>query len=266
MLSVQLPYSQLTDHLNEQLSVAAINSTNTCVVSGTLSEIDRFERMLTDRGVESHRLHINVAAHSPMLEPFMDEFNTFMQSVPLSPPAIPFVSNVTGRWISDEEACDPSYWCKHLRNPVRFADGLATICSNAPNIMLEVGPGSTLNSLAAAATLDKASLRLFSSSSLRARLMREHSSLGRWQSYGQWVSKSTGLQCSTQKAAGRYVFRGIHSSEASFGSALIGRALRNQSTPKPHGAKIPQVGSTCQCGIPYRNNSPRERHFAQSAA
>jgi acyl transferase domain-containing protein len=80
----------------------------------------------------------------PMLEPFM----AYLKTVELKSPRIPFVSNLTGSWITADEATDPGYWVKHLRHAVRFADGVRCLLSDADVLLLEVGPGRTLTSLA----------------------------------------------------------------------------------------------------------------------
>ena len=147
MLSVALPEAELSAMLGHRLSVAAVNGPALTVVSGPVTAIDRFERELTRKNVEARRLPITVAAHSSMLDPFLDEFKRCVECVHLSPPTIPFVSNLSGGWIGDE-AAQPSYWVKHLRQPVRFADGLARLLERPAQVLLEVGPGRTLSSLA----------------------------------------------------------------------------------------------------------------------
>ncbi|HET7641618.1 MAG TPA: hypothetical protein VFK47_23105, partial [Ktedonobacteraceae bacterium] len=92
-------------------------------------------------------LHIDVAAHSEMVTPFLDEFTRFMEQVTLHPPTIPYISNVTGTWITDEEATHPHYWAQHLRQTVRFADGIQEFLQDPQWVLLEVGPGQTLSAL-----------------------------------------------------------------------------------------------------------------------
>ena len=75
-------------------------------------------------------------------------FESFLASLPLQEPQIPWVSNLTGTWIRREEATDPAYWSRHVRATVRFADGLRTLLDDQPPVLLEVGPGRTLQALA----------------------------------------------------------------------------------------------------------------------
>jgi hypothetical protein len=85
-----------------------------------------------------------------MLDPILGEFDAYLRKLRLSEPTLPFVSNVTGTWIRADEARDPAYWVRHLRQPVRFADGLSTLTAEGGLALLEVGPGRTLTSLAQA--------------------------------------------------------------------------------------------------------------------
>ena len=97
--------------------------------------------------IEHARIHIDVAAHSSMLEPILSEFERFCRPIALQKPKIPFVSNLTGTWITDAEATDPAYWVRHLRNTVRFDQGARTLLATGSRALLEVGPGRTLASL-----------------------------------------------------------------------------------------------------------------------
>jgi amino acid adenylation domain-containing protein len=148
MLGVLLPEAGVRPLLRGRISIAAINAPAAVVVSGPVDEIEAFARDLDARDVETQRIRIAVAAHSAMIDPFLDEFARVVSGVRLSPPAVPFISNLTGRWITDAEATDSTYWVRHLREPVRFADGLATLLAEPARILLEVGPGRTLSTLA----------------------------------------------------------------------------------------------------------------------
>jgi acyl transferase domain-containing protein len=85
---------------------------------------------------------------STMLEPYLEAFAEFVRTIEFHPPEIPYVSNLTGKWIRPEEAQDPDYWVRHLRQTVRFSDGMQVLARDAGRIFLEVGPGTTLSSLA----------------------------------------------------------------------------------------------------------------------
>ncbi|MCX6584839.1 MAG: amino acid adenylation domain-containing protein [Candidatus Aminicenantes bacterium] len=151
MLSVPLPENELIrlvkekHYPEEDLSIAAVNSSSLCVVSGTLEIIDRFEEMLRTEGRDCSRLHTSHAFHSPMMEPILNEFQKTVAAVPLNKPGIPYLSNVTGNWIHEREAVSPRYWAGHLRNTVRFADGIKILLEMESPIFIEVGPGRTLS-------------------------------------------------------------------------------------------------------------------------
>jgi amino acid adenylation domain-containing protein len=152
MLAVRLPESDVVPLLTPQLGIAAVNGPALCVVSGPFSAVDAFEKMLTTRSVVSRRLHTSHAFHSAMIDPVVEPLRAHLAGVRLSPPSIPYVSCVTGDWIRPEEATSPAYWARHAREPVRFADGIARVGESPATILLEVGPGAALSTLATQAT------------------------------------------------------------------------------------------------------------------
>ena len=147
MLSIALPEQQVRPRLGTELSLAAVNGPSLCVASGPVDTIARLEEELAADQIEHARIHIDVAAHSSMLEPILAEFERFCRPIAFHKPTIPFVSNLTGTWITDTEAMDPAYWVRHLRNTVRFDQGARTLLESGRRALLEVGPGRTLASL-----------------------------------------------------------------------------------------------------------------------
>ncbi|QSQ18951.1 SDR family oxidoreductase [Pyxidicoccus parkwayensis] len=148
MLSVELPEAELKPLLGPGLDLGAHNAPGLCLVSGEVAAIDALEAQLKAREVEARRLHIRVAAHSRMLEPILAPFREYLTTkVRLSAPKMPWVSNVTGTWVAPEEATSPDYWVRHLRQPVRFAEGAGVLLADKARVYLEVGPGQTLLSL-----------------------------------------------------------------------------------------------------------------------
>jgi len=146
MLSIPLPEVEVRDLLNEKLSLAASNAPALCVVSGTDDAINALQNQL--QGIECRRLHTSHAFHSPMMEPILEAFEKEVSKVRLNPPKMPFISNVTGTWITAEQAKDPNYWVKHLRSCVRFSEGISALLQEPNRILLEVGPGHTLSTFA----------------------------------------------------------------------------------------------------------------------
>lgn len=147
MLSVELPADELRGYLDDSMALATINSPVLSVASGKKSDLARLSEMLTSKGIENKAVAINIAAHSHLLDGILGRFGDYLRSITLNKPEIKFVSNYTGTWITDAEATDPEYWVKHLRNTVKFADGINTILADGESIFLEVGPGQTLGSL-----------------------------------------------------------------------------------------------------------------------
>jgi len=148
MLSVRLPEDELRPYLNDDVSLAASNGPALSVVAGPYGAIDELAQLLDARRVPHRRLHTSHAFHSPMMEPIVGAFAARVRAVTLHPPRIPFVSCVTGDWITDEQATDPIYWASHLRQPVRFSQAVQVV-RNAPEmILVESGPGTTLQTLA----------------------------------------------------------------------------------------------------------------------
>ncbi|WP_375491400.1 SDR family NAD(P)-dependent oxidoreductase [uncultured Nostoc sp.] len=144
MLSVSQTEAEIKTLLNKNLSLAASNAPRLCVVSGTHNAVDTIHQQLTALGVECRPLHTSHAFHSAMMEPIIEPFIKEVKKVKLNPPQIPFISNITGTWITAEEATDPNYWARHLRQTVQFAVGISALQQEANCIMLEVGPGSSL--------------------------------------------------------------------------------------------------------------------------
>ncbi|HEV7508303.1 MAG TPA: amino acid adenylation domain-containing protein [Thermoanaerobaculia bacterium] len=151
MLAVPLPEAEvakLLEHFASEISLAAVNRPDLCVVSGDPAALDALTAALAAEGVATRRLHTSHAFHSHTADPILEPFTAAVRRMRLSPPAIPLVSNVTGTWMRPEDATDPAYWARQLRGTVRFADGLAQLLAEPQRILLEVGPGDTLSSFA----------------------------------------------------------------------------------------------------------------------
>ncbi len=147
MLAVALGEKEILPLLGKELSLAAINGPSLCVVSGDDDAVNVLEGKLAAKGIGYQHLHTSHAFHSAMMEPVIPLFREYIQKVNLRPPNIRYVSNVTGTWITDAEATDPLYWVRHLRETVRFAEGVAELFKMQDTILLEVGPGQTLGTI-----------------------------------------------------------------------------------------------------------------------
>ena len=144
MLAVRLPEPEIRPLLNGGLSIAAINSPSLCVVSGPDEAVAELEKQMTERGVASKALNTSHAFHSAMMDPVVAPFTDLLRTTRQRAPQIPYVSNVTGQWITAEEATSPEYWAGHVRQTVRFSDGAGELLKDSRRILLEVGPGQTL--------------------------------------------------------------------------------------------------------------------------
>jgi phthiocerol/phenolphthiocerol synthesis type-I polyketide synthase E len=149
MLAIAAGEDQVRAMIPAEVSVAGTNGPSLCVVAGPLDAITALEHSIHEKGdFVCRSLNTVHAFHSPMMEPVAAALTEMARSIRLAPPEIPYISNVTGTWITSAEATDPAYWARHLCQPVRFAEGLRELCSKSLPILLEVGPGQMLSSIA----------------------------------------------------------------------------------------------------------------------
>jgi natural product biosynthesis luciferase-like monooxygenase protein/amino acid adenylation domain-containing protein/non-ribosomal peptide synthase protein (TIGR01720 family) len=147
MLAVGCPEAQLLPLLTGGLSLAAHNGDSRYVISGPVSEVERLEQELVRRNVGVLRLPARHAFHSADVEPLMAELQQVVAGLRLSAPQRPYVSSLTGTWIRPEEATEPAYWARQMRQPVRFAEALDTLLRDGCTLHLEVGPDQALTAL-----------------------------------------------------------------------------------------------------------------------
>jgi len=147
MLSVPLPETEIRPLLDgSNLSLAIINGPS-CIVAGTTDDIKTFENRMREKRLVCITLNISHAAHSPMMNPVRKDFQEKVRRVKLNKPQVPYISNVTGTWITGEQAIDPVYWGEHLCSPVRFSDGIAELLKIAGAVFIEIGPGRQLSNI-----------------------------------------------------------------------------------------------------------------------
>jgi acyl transferase domain-containing protein len=130
------------------LSLAAVNAPELCVVAGPSDAVDGLEAELSAEGVVCRRLRASHAFHSEMMEPILAPFMEEASKTTLNAPAIPYLSNVTGTWITDREATDPAYWARHIRQTVLFSEDMSELFKVPERVLVEVGPGRTLSVIA----------------------------------------------------------------------------------------------------------------------
>jgi phthiocerol/phenolphthiocerol synthesis type-I polyketide synthase E len=159
MLAVPLPEADLLPLLTGDLAVAATNGPHLTVAAGPTAAVDDLERRLSARGVSTIRLPTTHAFHSPMMDPAAAALTEAARRVTVGEPRIPYLSNVTGDWIASSppsdptdrsdptDPSDPTYWARHMRGTVRFAEGAARLLAEPTRLYLELGPGGSLGAL-----------------------------------------------------------------------------------------------------------------------
>jgi natural product biosynthesis luciferase-like monooxygenase protein/amino acid adenylation domain-containing protein len=146
MLAVSLSEQDVQPLLSEHIALAAINGPSRCVLAGPVHEVANLEKHLRGQAIACQQLHTSHAFHTPMMNPVAERIARHLRGMRLQPPQIPFISNLTGTWITPEDATNPDYWAQQLRQPVRMAQGLETLLDGT-RVLLEVGPGRTLSQL-----------------------------------------------------------------------------------------------------------------------
>jgi len=142
-----------------QLSIGAVNAATQTVISGSAAAVDAVCERFGARGVRCQKLPVSHAFHSPLVDPILDAFERAAAATPMARPQLRLVSNLTGQLADAAEITQPRYWRRHVREAVRFADGVRTLATLKPDICIEVGPHPTLLNFAEALPLGVATLR-----------------------------------------------------------------------------------------------------------
>lgn len=146
MLSVNLSQAELSSHLFSGIEISVINAPSLCVVSGTQEQLEKLSKKFTDLNIEHRQVNTSHAFHSYLMQDAVNEFTPLLSNISQSKPSLPFISNVSGTYFDDSDLFDQTYWGKHLRQTVKFHDGIAKLLDDGYLIFLEVGPGNTLTS------------------------------------------------------------------------------------------------------------------------
>jgi acyl transferase domain-containing protein len=149
MLSVPLSRAELDPYLagNKEISLAIDNGIS-CVIAGSPPAVDLLAKQMKQKRIMCMPVPAERALHSHMMEPILEKFAAIFDTITLDKPQIPYISNVTGHWQTDEQAADPAYWARHLRETVRFAAGMKTLLKEPGVIFVEIGPGRDISTLA----------------------------------------------------------------------------------------------------------------------
>ncbi|MGR3937739.1 type I polyketide synthase [Streptomyces sp. BRA346] len=153
MLSVRLAEERIGELLTDTgLEVAAVNEPGACVVAGPTGEVRSFATRLASSGVEVSVLRAAHAFHTAAMDEAAERFGELVRTVPLSAPAVPLVSNVTGDWMTAAEATDPERWARQMRGAVRWSECVRTLLAEPGRVLVETGPGRSLVSAARRST------------------------------------------------------------------------------------------------------------------
>ncbi|GAA0397124.1 hypothetical protein GCM10010357_17810 [Streptomyces luteireticuli] len=151
MVSVQATEAEVlpwvAEHADE-LSVAAVNGPRSVVVSGAEPAVLEFAEHWKKEGRKAKRLRVSHGFHSPQMDGMLGEFRRVAEKLAFHPPRIPVVSNVTGGIATAEQLCSPEYWVRHVREAVRFHDGVRRLVAEGASVLLEVGPSGVLTAMA----------------------------------------------------------------------------------------------------------------------
>lgn len=148
MLSVAAHEARVAKLLPHGAEIAAVNGTLNTVVAGPERVLDQVTAACAAEELPCSRLQTSHAFHTAMMEPCLAEYRGVLTGFRMRAPQVPFVSNVTGTWITADQATDPDYWSGHLRSTVRFGEGIATLAAEEDVVLVEAGPGETLTRLA----------------------------------------------------------------------------------------------------------------------
>ncbi|MET9498176.1 SDR family NAD(P)-dependent oxidoreductase, partial [Streptomyces sp. NPDC006552] len=148
MVAVEAAEAEVLPLLVEGVSIAAVNGPRAVVIAGAEAAVTAVAEALKQQGRRTSRLRVSHAFHSPLMEPMLDAFRAVAERITYAVPSIPVVSNVTGRLATEGELASAEYWVRHVREAVRFADGVRALAAQGVTRFLEIGPDGTLTALA----------------------------------------------------------------------------------------------------------------------
>ncbi|MEV0070583.1 type I polyketide synthase [Amycolatopsis sp. NPDC050768] len=148
MAAIAATEDEVRAALPSDVDVAAVNGPRSVVISGPEASVRAAMTVFADAGRRTKQLVVSHAFHSALMEPMLAEFTKVAESLTYSAPAIPVVSNVTGQIATAAELCSPAYWVGHVREAVRFADGVTTLLGAGVTRFVELGPDAVLTGMA----------------------------------------------------------------------------------------------------------------------
>ncbi|MEV0375979.1 type I polyketide synthase, partial [Streptomyces sp. NPDC050636] len=148
MVAIRAAEEEVLPLLGQGVSIAAVNGPSSVVVSGAEDAVLAVAAHFEGEGRKTARLRVSHAFHSPLMEPMLEEFRAVVARLSFGTPTIPVVSNLTGRLAEPEQLCSADYWVRHVREAVRFADGIRALGSEGVTRFLELGPDGVLSAMA----------------------------------------------------------------------------------------------------------------------
>lgn len=151
MLTVPLSTKEIEGFLNNDVEIVVHNAPKLCVVAGTKDKIELFKNRIQDllnsKDLSCRLLNTSHAFHSKLMDPILEKFYDLSLQYALSEPHIPYISNVTGNWITKKDLTNKRYWSEHLRHTVLFSKGIETLNLTKDDVFIEIGPGQVLTQL-----------------------------------------------------------------------------------------------------------------------
>ncbi len=144
MVAVAASPDGIAGHMTADVDLAAINEFGSCVVAGPVEAIRDFTNRLAAEAILARRVRTSHGFHSQAMDSVLGPFAEFLSGITMHAPRIPLLSNVTGTWMTDEEATDPNRWARQIRSTVRFADNVQALLDVSRRVLVEVGPGGSL--------------------------------------------------------------------------------------------------------------------------
>jgi phthiocerol/phenolphthiocerol synthesis type-I polyketide synthase D len=148
MVAVAQGPDAIAEYLSPDVDLAAVNDPGNCVVAGSEQSIRAFQKRLAENGIPARRMRTSHAFHSRAMEPVLAEFGRFLNRTTLREPQIPLLANLTGTWMSADEAVDRATWVRQIRATVRFSEELDVLLAEPRRVLVEVGPGGALTASA----------------------------------------------------------------------------------------------------------------------
>ncbi|MGW0642020.1 type I polyketide synthase [Streptomyces badius] len=148
MVGINATEDEVRPLLTDGVGIAAVNSPDSVVVSGEADQAHAVAEHFAAKGVRTKRIRVSHAAHSPLMEPVLEEFRRVAAELDFQQPRIPVVSTVTGELAADDDLRTPDYWVRHMRQTVRFRDAVEGLRAEGVTRFVELGPGGVLAAMA----------------------------------------------------------------------------------------------------------------------